>query len=185
MSIIATGRRRNQRSYTTKPWYRQYRVIAIIAHYDAMLKIGDASGPRLSLPARSLRGRPASLRTVPDGARDLLRKWLIWCALLVVRRAISGVEPIFLPALRERGHDHGHQRALSGHPAAQNIILPAGPTGSTARAAPGPVDRRPMRLPDRGSRGPARGRRSAAGCAVPRAYPWRLERSARNCLAPL
>jgi hypothetical protein len=37
---------------------------------------------RLSLPARSLRGRPASLRTVPDGAEGLLRKWLIWSALL-------------------------------------------------------------------------------------------------------
>ena len=58
---------------------------------------------RLSLPARSLRGRPASLRTVPDGTGCLLRKRLIWRALLVMRPAISAVEPIFLPALRERG----------------------------------------------------------------------------------
>jgi hypothetical protein len=58
---------------------------------------------RLSLPARSLRGRPASLRTVPDGAGGLLRKLLICRVLLVMRPAISGVEPIFLPALRERG----------------------------------------------------------------------------------
>jgi hypothetical protein len=57
---------------------------------------------RVSLPARSLRGRPASLRTFPDGARGLLRKRLILRALLAMRRAISGVEPIFLPALRER-----------------------------------------------------------------------------------
>jgi hypothetical protein len=57
---------------------------------------------RLSLPARSLRGRPASLRTVPDSAACLLRKRLIWRALLVMRPAVSGAEPIFLPALRER-----------------------------------------------------------------------------------
>jgi hypothetical protein len=57
----------------------------------------------LSLPARSLRGRPASLRTVPDGAGCLLRKRLIWHGLLVIGPAISGVEPIFLPALREPG----------------------------------------------------------------------------------
>jgi hypothetical protein len=56
---------------------------------------------RLSLPARSLRGRPASLRTVPDGAGGLLRKRLICHALLAKRPAISGVESIFLPALRE------------------------------------------------------------------------------------
>jgi hypothetical protein len=58
---------------------------------------------RLSLPARSLRGRPASLRTVPDGAGYLLRKRLIWLDSRVIRPAIWGVEPIFLPALRERG----------------------------------------------------------------------------------
>jgi hypothetical protein len=56
---------------------------------------------RLSLPARSLRGRPASLRTFPDAAGYLLRKRLIWRVLLVIRPAISGVAPIFLPALRE------------------------------------------------------------------------------------
>jgi hypothetical protein len=58
---------------------------------------------RLSLPARSLRGRPASLRTVADGIGRPLRKLLILHALLVIRPALSGVEPIFLPALRERG----------------------------------------------------------------------------------
>jgi protein SCO1 len=56
---------------------------------------------RLSLPAPSLRGRPASLRTVADGAACLLCKQLIWHALLVIRPAISGVGRIFLPALRE------------------------------------------------------------------------------------
>jgi hypothetical protein len=61
----------------------------------------------LSLPARSLRGRSASLRSVPDNAGDLLRKPLIWHALLVVRSAILSVEPIFLPALRERGQGGG------------------------------------------------------------------------------
>jgi hypothetical protein len=57
---------------------------------------------RLSLPARSLRGRSASLRTVPDGAGGLLRKRLILLALLVMRPAISGVGAIFLPGLREK-----------------------------------------------------------------------------------
>src|SRR5215470_3478881 len=77
--------------------------IAISARYDAIMKTQRCVMSRLSLPARSLRGRPASLRTVPDGAGCLLRKQLIWQALLVIRPAISGVEPIFLPALRERG----------------------------------------------------------------------------------
>jgi hypothetical protein len=61
----------------------------------------------LSLPARSLRDGPASLRTVPDGAGCVLRKWLIWGAFLATRPAISSVEPIFLPALRERGPGWG------------------------------------------------------------------------------
>jgi hypothetical protein len=77
-------------------------IIAIIVRYDAMMKPRRRVMSRLSLPARSLRGRSASLRTVADGAGYLLRKWLIWRALLVMRPAISGVEPIFLPALRER-----------------------------------------------------------------------------------
>jgi hypothetical protein len=68
-----------------------------------MMKARRRVMSRLPLPARSLRGRPASLRTVPDGAGGLLRKRLIWLALLVMRPAISEVEPIFLPTLRERG----------------------------------------------------------------------------------
>jgi hypothetical protein len=71
---------------------------------------------RLSLPARSLRGRPASLRTVPDGAGRLLRKRLIWRVLLMMRPPIEGVELIFLPALRERGQ--GGPRAFPTGPAA-------------------------------------------------------------------
>jgi hypothetical protein len=65
---------------------------------------------RLSLPARSLRRRPASLRNVPDGAGCLVRKRLTWPVLLVMRPAISGIEPIFLPALRERGQGGGRRR---------------------------------------------------------------------------
>ena len=67
----------------------------------------ETSFPGLFLPARSLRGRPASLRTVPDDTGGLFRKRLIWRALLVTRPAISGVEPIFLPALREKGQGGG------------------------------------------------------------------------------
>src|ERR1700741_1947370 len=71
---------------------------------------------RLSLPARSLRGRPASLRTVPDGAGYLLRKQLFWRALLVMRPAISAVEPIFLPALRERRSGWGPPGGVAWRP---------------------------------------------------------------------
>src|SRR5258705_12589056 len=57
--------------------------------------------PRLSLPARSLRGRPASLRTFPDGAGCRFSKCLIWWVLLAIRRTVSGTRSFFLPALRE------------------------------------------------------------------------------------
>ena len=42
----------------------------------------------------------------------LFRKRLIWYTLLVMRPAISGVEPIFLPALRE--HPKNWAVAVSG-----------------------------------------------------------------------
>jgi len=54
-----------------------------------------------SLPASSLSGREASLRTLPEGAEGWRSKWLISRALLAVGTAISGVGSIFLPALRE------------------------------------------------------------------------------------
>jgi hypothetical protein len=73
----------------------------------AVTEIRQRVMPKLSLPARSLRGQSASLRTVADRARFLLRKRLIWRALSVMRPAVSGVEPIFLPALRERGRSGG------------------------------------------------------------------------------
>src|ERR1700757_502495 len=57
--------------------------------------------PGLFLPARSLRGRPASLSIFPDGAGCRLSKRLIWWALLAIRGAVSGARTLFLPALRE------------------------------------------------------------------------------------
>jgi len=54
-----------------------------------------------SLPARSLNGREASLRMLPEGAEGRRSKWLISRALLAIGPAISGVGSIFLPALRE------------------------------------------------------------------------------------
>src|SRR6266446_3386299 len=54
-----------------------------------------------SLPARSLSGREASLRTLPEGAEGRRSKRLIWLALPAIGPAISGVGSIFLPALRE------------------------------------------------------------------------------------
>jgi hypothetical protein len=118
----------------------------------------EAAFPGLFLPARSLRGRPASLRTVPDGAGVLLRKRLIWRALLVMRSAISGVGPIFLPALRELG---GSVRSVgpSGglgmpFPAARSGCCPAPRSGAAPNEAAwrgvGASDRRPQT--PRGSR---------------------------------
>ncbi len=60
-----------------------------------------------SLPARSLSGRPASLRTLPEGAGCRLPKGLISRALLAIKAAISGVRWIFLPALRETAAGRG------------------------------------------------------------------------------
>src|SRR6266850_6093902 len=54
-----------------------------------------------SLPARSLNGREASLRMLPEGAEGRCSKRLISRALLAIGPAISGVGWIFLPALRE------------------------------------------------------------------------------------
>jgi hypothetical protein len=68
----------------------------------AITKIRQRVMSRLSLPACSLRGQPASLRTVADRAQSLLRKRLVWRDMSVIRPTISGIEPIFLPALRER-----------------------------------------------------------------------------------
>src|SRR6202048_1421158 len=53
------------------------------------------------VPALSLSGRSASLRVLPERAAGWFLKHLIWRMLLAIRRSISGVEPIFLPALRE------------------------------------------------------------------------------------
>jgi protein SCO1 len=82
---------------------------------------------RLSLPAPSLRGRPASLRTVADGAACLLCKQLIWHALLVIRPAISGVGRTFLPALREgrAGEGLARLRAPRWLLAVAVLLLPA------------------------------------------------------------
>jgi hypothetical protein len=79
---------------------------------------------RLSLPARSLRGRRASLRTVPDGTGCLLHKGLIWRALFVMRPAISGVETIFLPALRERGDDRSRDGGRKHTSDGSTIVWP-------------------------------------------------------------
>ena len=54
-----------------------------------------------SLPAPSLRGRPASLRTFPDNARGRIPKRLIYRELSAISPVFSVVQSIFLPALRE------------------------------------------------------------------------------------
>ncbi len=83
-----------------------------------------------SLPARSLNGREASLRMLPEGAEGRRSKWLISRALLAIGPAISGVGSIFLPALREtaRGPAPGGGRAGVGV-AARRQQQPAGTGG--------------------------------------------------------
>jgi hypothetical protein len=68
-----------------------------------------------SLPARSLGGRPASLRTLPEGAGCRIPKGLISRALLASKAALSSVRWIFLPALRETAGGRG-LRAGEAHP---------------------------------------------------------------------
>jgi hypothetical protein len=112
----------------------------------ARRRIMVPGSPPCSLLARSLRGRSASLRTVADDATDLHRKWLIWRGLLVMRPTISGVRPIFLPALRERGQgggplarpaprrDRGHGCSRHSRASAPGTAGPCGPfRGSRGR----------------------------------------------------
>jgi len=68
-----------------------------------------------SLPARSLGSRPASLRTLPEGAAYRIPKGLISRALPAIKAAISRVRWIFLPALRETAGGRG-LRAGEAHP---------------------------------------------------------------------
>src|SRR5207244_5168106 len=57
--------------------------------------------PRLSLPAPSLSGRPASLRALPERSPTWLAKRLICMVLPVIARAVCGRRSNFLPELRE------------------------------------------------------------------------------------
>src|SRR5882724_5909756 len=70
-----------------------------------------------SLPARSLRGRPASLRTSPERACYRLPKPLIWRMLLAIRSAISRPKRFFSLLSGRR---------ISGVAAAQQDFLLAG-----------------------------------------------------------
>ena len=93
LSIIATRRCPSRwLSYITQRRYHQYGQLL-----DVIMKTWRRGMSRPSLPARSLRGRPASLRTVADGTGCQLRKPLIWRALLVMRPAISGCRAHFSP----------------------------------------------------------------------------------------
>src|SRR5437588_6470719 len=53
------------------------------------------------VPVPSLSGRSASLRVLPERASGWFLKHLMWRILLVIRRPVSGVASIFVPALRE------------------------------------------------------------------------------------
>jgi hypothetical protein len=57
--------------------------------------------PGVSLPAPSLRGRSASLRTFPEDFRSRISKRLISQVFSTVKPVLSAVKSIFLPALRE------------------------------------------------------------------------------------
>src|ERR1700747_2057420 len=70
-----------------------------------------------SLPAGSLRGRPASLRTFPERACHRRPKPLIWRMLSAIRRASSGLSRFFSLLSGRR---------ISGVAAAQQDFLLAG-----------------------------------------------------------
>src|SRR5439155_6556955 len=53
------------------------------------------------VPVSSLSGRSASVRVLPERAAGWFLKHLMWRILLVIRRPVSGVASIFVPALRE------------------------------------------------------------------------------------
>src|SRR3974390_2576397 len=74
----------------------------MIHKLDAIVQTSGESS-RTPVPARSLRGRSASLRTLPDGVGNLVPKRLISQVLSASRSAILVIESIFLPALRESG----------------------------------------------------------------------------------
>src|SRR6266446_10422793 len=69
-----------------------------------------------ALPARSLRGRPASLRTFPERACYHLPKPLIWRVLLAIRSAISGPKRFFSLL-------SGRRRIPGVAPAQQDLLL--------------------------------------------------------------
>ena len=114
----------------------------------------------LIFPARSLRGRSASLRLFPERTRYSICKALIYHAFLVVGRTISGNGSIFLPALRETLEPSRRAISASLGNRDPNAIRPMGPAIDRG-ASPGcnlvPPVRRPApsrATPAPGSLGP-------------------------------
>jgi hypothetical protein len=100
----------------------------------------------LIFPARSLRSRPASLRLFPEGTRYSICKGLIWHVLLVVWRTISGIQSIFVPALREKPKPSDPNVSASSGSRGPNAIRPRGPAidrGASPGCSLGPPVRRP------------------------------------------
>jgi hypothetical protein len=64
-------------------------------------KNGGAWCPGVSLPAPSLRGPSASLRTFPEDFGSRISKHLISQVFSTVKPVLSSVKSIFLPAPRE------------------------------------------------------------------------------------
>jgi hypothetical protein len=100
----------------------------------------------LILPARSLRGQSVSLRSFPEQARYSRCKGLIWHALLVVGRAISGNGSLFLPALREPLEPSERIVNASSGNRDSNAIRPRGPAIDRG-ASPGCSLGLPVRRP--------------------------------------
>ena len=114
----------------------------------------------LIFPARSLRGRSASLRLFPERTRYSICKALIYHAFLVVGRTISGNGSIFLPALRETVEPSRRAISASLGNRDPNAIRPMGPAidrGASPGCSLGPPVRRPApsrATPAPGSLGP-------------------------------
>jgi hypothetical protein len=94
------GDHRQRHLINSQP-YCQYEKCDYINHISVMSQERWCVVPGVSLPAPSLRGRSASLRTFPDDFRSRISKRLISRVFSTVKPVLSAVKSIFLPALKE------------------------------------------------------------------------------------
>jgi hypothetical protein len=112
-----------------------HKILSSIRRWCAMLSH--------SLPARSLSGRAASLKTLPEGAGSRRPERLISLAFLAISPAISGVGSIFLPALRETARGRPQEAGALASAFAPRTVRGGDPSRIRPRAVA--AGRRPAR----------------------------------------